>query len=360
MQPIAIFLPSLAGGGAERVMLNLAMALTQAGERVELVLASASGPYLAQLPSEVGLVDLGCRRTLASLPALARYLRRARPKALIAALDHANLVAIWARQLAWVPTRVIVTVHCHLSQLMQRSAATKGPLLPQLMRLFFPLADSVVAVSEGVRQDLLATLGLPAHRVATVYNPVVSPALARLSGAPCPHPWLDAGPPVILGIGRLSAQKDFATLIAAFAALLGAEDARLIILGEGEQRAELEALIARLKLQARVALPGFVANPYAYLSRARLFVLSSRWEGLPTVLIEALALGVPVVATDCQSGPREILQGGAWGELVPVGQPELLAQAMRRALTAPRRVEPAQVASYTFEAAAQRYLELIA
>jgi glycosyltransferase involved in cell wall biosynthesis len=358
---ITLFLPSLEGGGAERVMLNLAIALSQEGQTVDLVLANATGPYLSQVPAALNLVDLKRNGTLASLPALVRYLRKTRPRAIISALDHANLVAIWAKYLALVPTKVVVTVHCNLSQLMTFSDETKGQLIPILMRLFFRFADNIVSVSEGVKQDLIKTLRLPETKITTIYNPVISQDMIERARETIAHSWLqDNQCPVIVGVGRLNEQKDFATLIYAFAELIKIRDARLMILGEGEQRQALETLIESLGLHERVELPGFINNPYAYLSRASLFVLSSKWEGLPTVLIEAMALGTPVLSTDCESGPREILHDGLLGELVPMSRPDLLASAMLTTLEAPKPVDKTAIAQlYSFHTAAYHYLQLV-
>lgn len=342
-------------------MLNLAIALSQEGESVDLVLVTATGPYLNQVPAEVNVVDLKRTRTLSSLPALISYLRKTRPKAIISALDHANLVAIWAKYLAFVPTKVLVTMHSNLSQLMAQTSHTRGGLIPTLMKAFFPFADKIVAVSKGVENDIKNIFDFANDQLTTILNPVIPPNIAMYAKQPVEHPWFQtAAHPIIIGIGRLSAEKDFASLITAFATVRKFKDARLMILGEGEQRQALEALITDLKLNDVVTLPGFVNNPYAYLSKAQLFVLSSRFEGLPTVLIEALALGIPVVATDCESGPREILRDGELGELVPVGDSDALASAIIQSLDrtqAARR--PDVIAPYTFKTAARHYSSLI-
>jgi glycosyltransferase involved in cell wall biosynthesis len=202
---------------------------------------------------------------------------------------------------------------------------------------------------------------LPRERVEVVYNPVITPAMLAQARQQPDHPWFGAGqPPVILGVGRLTRQKDFPTLIRAFAEVRRRRPARLIILGEGEDRPELEALIGELGLADHVALPGFRDNAMAYLAGSALFVLSSAWEGLPTVLIEALAAGARVVSTDCPSGPREILQDGRLGVLVPVGDAPALARAMANALDGPAStVPPDALTPFTLDAAVDNYLRLI-
>jgi glycosyltransferase involved in cell wall biosynthesis len=210
----------------------------------------------------------------------------------------------------------------HATQLRQR-------LVPSLVRRSYPRADGIAAVSAGVADDLAGVLGLPRHRVQVINNPVIVPELSTMMEQPCEHPWFVGDhPPVLLAVGRLSPQKDFECLLRAFATVRAETDARLMILGEGPERARLESLVTELGLTGDVELPGWVGNPYPYMARSDLFVLSSRWEGLPTVLIEALFCGLRIVATDCPSGPQEILDGGRYGALVPVGDHAALAAAI--------------------------------
>ena len=341
---ISLFLPSLRGGGAERVMVNLAWGFVERGFKVDVVLARAEGPYLSELPPEARVIDLKAQRVLYSLPGLIRYLRRERPQALLSTLSHANIVAIWARALARVQVRLVIREANTPSPSAEGALSIRGRLMPLLMRLFYQYADAVVAVSRGVAEDLKKVAALPEAKLHVIYNPVITPDLFKKAEEALDHPWFAPGqPPVVLGVGRLTAQKDFATLIRAFALVRKTREARLLILGEGEDRPKLETLVKELGLENDVALPGFVENPFKYMKRAAVFVLSSRWEGLPNVLIQALALGTPVVATDCPSGPREILENGTRGCLVPVGCPEPLAQAILTTLET--RVSPELVSS---------------
>jgi len=370
---IALFLPSLVGGGAERVMVNLARGFAERGVVVDLVLARAEGPCLADVPASVRVVDLGARRVLAAVLPLARYLCRERPAVLLSAIGHANVAAVWARELARlaarVPTRVIVSAHNTLSQAAAHPLNTRARFVPRLLGAAQRRADAVVAVSRGVAEDLARTTGLPVERIQVLHNPVVTPELLARSREPVAHPWLQVGgdgqqPPVVLGAGRLTWEKDFPTLIRAFALVRRRRPARLIVLGEGPDRAGLEALVRELGLQADVDLPGFTPNPYAYMARAAVFVLSSASEGLPTVLIEALASGTRVVATDCRSGPREILDGGRLGPLVPVGDAAALAEGIAAALEQPAGAAPAAAAeswgSFSLDTAVDGYLRLVA
>ncbi|MBS3967371.1 MAG: glycosyltransferase [Truepera sp.] len=357
--PLALFLPSLSGGGAERVMLNLARGISQHDLQVDLVLAKAEGPYLKQLPTGIKVIDLAARRTLASIPRLARYLRQRRPQALLTALNHANMAALAAKKLSGTPTRVVVSEHNELfpGKLIDK----EGVLFQRLMRYTYAWADGIVAVSEGVADSLARVCDMPRCRIMVIYNPVIGEELHQRAREPLQHPWFAPGePPVILGIGRLHQQKDFGNLIRAFALLRREQPARLIILGEGEERPALERLALELSLTEDLSLPGFVDNPYAYLAHSAAFVLSSAWEGLPTVLIEALAVGTPVVSTDCPSGPREILQNGKFGPLVPIRDSAALAKAITDILVSPvPKVPAAWLKQFTLEAATRHYLDAL-
>ena len=332
---LAIFLPGLYDGGAERTLLNLAKGIAAKGFPVDLVLARAEGPYMAEIPDLVRVIDLKAARVLMCLPALIRYLRSEQPAALLATL-YANIVAVWARRITDIPGRVVLNEQNTLTSVSNGENDLRWKLYPALAKWFYPWADAVTAVSKGVADDLTQAARLSPNQVQVIYNPIVTPDLLKKSAAPLEHPWFRSGePPVILGVGRLTAQKGFEILIEAFAQVRKSQQARLLILGEGEERPMLEALIKQLGLDQDVDLPGFVLNPYPYMAHASLFVLSSRWEGLPTVLVEAMSLRTPVIATDCPSGPQEILRGGQYGQLVPVDNPEALALAIHTALANP-------------------------
>jgi glycosyltransferase involved in cell wall biosynthesis len=306
-------------------------------------------------------VDLNASRVLTSLPALVRYLRQKQPEALLSALDYANVVAIWARRLAGIPSRVLVNEQNTISRSARNSARRRQRVVPRLVQRFYPWADYVIGNSQGVATDLSQVTGLPPERIIILHNPVVTPEVRKKAQAPLSHPWFEAGqPPVVLAVGRLTKQKDFPTLIRAFSQVRRDRPVRLLILGEGPDRPALEALVNHLGLQHDIAMPGFVENPYAYMSRASLYVLSSRWEGLPTVLIEALYCGAPVIATDCPSGPREILADGQHGLLVPVGDETALTQAIEAGLAGqtPRPTEESW-RPYTLEAVVDQYIGLL-
>jgi glycosyltransferase involved in cell wall biosynthesis len=350
----------MAGGGAERGALKLAEGLADRGFAVDLVLARAEGPRLAEIPPSVRLVDLGARRVLTCTPALMRYLRSERPQAVASVLDHANVLLLCARRLSRYRGRIVVIEQNTLSEAATNGSTRRARMMPRLAARFYPWADHVVAVSAGVADDLERATALPEGSVKVIFNPIITPDLAAHAQAPVDHPWFEEKIPVLVAAGRLRPQKDFPTLIEAFARVRKERRARLLILGDGPDREALVGLVQRLGLEEDVSLPGATPNPYAYMARAAAFVLSSRWEGLPTVLIEALGCGAPVISTDCPSGPREILEEGRYGLLVPVGDADALAAAMIEAVDG--RLERAPDASwrpYELGAVVDEYLRLL-
>lgn len=358
---IAVFVPTLVGGGAEHVVLTLAAGFARNGYAVDLVLVKATGALMSRVPPGVRLVELGTSRVIWSVPALSRYLRRQRPLALLSTLDTANVVAVVAARLARCSTRIVIRQATHLSRTLERGPKTFVSVLKLMLPCSYPYADAVIAVSHGVADDLAERLRLVRSRIHVVPNPIVTSELRDLASRSVEHEWFAAGsPPVVLGVGRLTAQKAFDVLIKAFAAVRTQCEARLMILGDGEERPKLLTLIHALGLQSVVSLHGFVDNPLAYISRAKVFVLSSAWEGLPGVLIQALACGTPVVATDCDSGPREILEGGRYGRLVPVGDIEALSAAICETLRKPHTPAATDAwCRYSEPDATNRYLRIL-
>ncbi len=357
---LALFLPSLRGGGAERVMVNLAVAFCERGIGVDVVLLQSEGPYLRELPPGVRVVDLKASRMLTGFAALVRYLRRERPRVMLSAMRHSNVTALLAASLSGSQVPVVVCDHNTATVELGENPGIKTTVIRVLMRWLYPRAYNIVAVSKGVADDLGILLNLNTNRINVIHNPIVKEEIFTLSNLPVTHPWfVNRLIPVVLAVGRLTRQKDYETLLQAFSIARATRDLRLMILGEGELRSSLEALIEQLGLVEDVALPGFTENPFAYMRQADMFVLSSLWEGLPTVLIEAMACGVPVISTDCPSGPAEILENGKWGRLVPVGDANALAQAMLDMLddSAP---SPAQRAmDFSVEKSVDAYLSLL-
>ena len=393
----------MAGQGAERKALYIAAGLIERGHAVDILLHRFICHYPDEVPDRARIFFVSDRRdsrttanlgrvavvprplvpdpvpwwvrypraalaaklSLTQLPLLtgtrsprwaasvAAYLDREQPDALLAMNVLAAAAATMALCLARRPVRIVATLHEPL----------KRRRLFRRARRSYVYADAAVGVSHGVSGEFARIPGLACDRIHTIYNPVVSAFLIRKAGEPADHPWCDRpGPEVILAIGKLIKRKDFSTLLVAFARILPRRPAaRLVVLGEGRMRKTLLSLARKLRISEHVDFPGFVDNPYALLSRANLFVLSSRNEALPTVLIEAMACGCPVVSTDCPFGPREILEEGKFGELVPVGDPEALAAAMVRTLDAPPRWEALQerASFFSTERAVDRYEALL-
>ena len=305
----------------------------QRGFSVDILAASDAGAFADLIPAGVRLVSLGNKgRVLRALPSLVRYLRRESPWCVIPIMDHTNVVTIWARWLARTPTIVLATTHCLPSVEARRGSRIREKLAPYAMRLFLRFADGIVAVSTGAANDLAQTAKIARQRITVIPNPVLTPEFYSKLGEQVSDFYTDdPKKPVIISVGRLVASKDFPTLIRAFAEVRREVPSHLLILGEGEERPALERLIAELKLEDDVALPGYELNPYARIARAKLLVLSSTYEAFGNVLVESMAAGTPVVATDC-SGPREILQDGKLGNLVAVGDVDGLAGAMLKVL----------------------------
>ena len=330
---LAFILPSLRGGGAERVILTLTRLLAESDYAVDLVLVRSTGPFITEVSPKVSVVDLGHSRAIFSLVSLVRYFWRSAPDVVLPSLPHITIITLLAELFCKKKTIVLPIEHNTLSALMRHSKSMKQSLLPALMRVTYPMANKVICVSYGVKEDLKDMLRLPDPKLTVIYNPVNVNCLTELSAEPAVHPWLSSpSTPILLAAGRLTYAKGFDVLIDAMGVVNTDNDARLIILGEGPEEKNLHRQIDQMGLSECVSIPGFVNNPYPFFRHASLFVLSSRWEGLPTVLIEAIACGAQVVSTDCPSGPREILGPDADHRLVPVDDHEALASKIIDAL----------------------------
>lgn len=344
MKPkIGLFVASLGGGGAERVMVTLANNFARRAYPTQLVIAYPDLTYANELVPQVQLINLNTYRMMRTIIPLARYLRAERPDALLATLTEVNMTAVVARILARVPTRVVVREASTPTRQLLQSPHRKQRLIGKLQGLLYQGADAVVAISKGVYRDLVQNFHLPPEKIALIYNPVPLQQIYTLMHAPVDHPWFQpSSSPVILSVGRLDPAKDYPTLIRAFAQVRSTIEARLLILGEGAERNALQQLINQLQLRDSVQMPGFDPNPFRYMRRASLYVLSSRYEGFPNALVQALACGCPVVSTDCESGPRDILNEGQYGRLVPVGDANQMAQAILSMLKTPLPPAPPQ------------------
>ena len=370
-QPLlAVLSHSLECGGVERITVNMAQHLVSQGHRVDLLLRMATGEFLAEIPAGVRVVELGRSHAWAFIR-LVGYLRRERPRSLLTLMYPQNEIGLLARWLAGTRVRTLVSVRSMLSgqqelvdsrwSLVRRIHADCARLLA---RCCYRYADGVVTVSDGAASDIAHFTGLHLSRITVIRNPVIRPQLFSRAAERATHPWLAGdGPPVILGVGRLHRIKDFTTLIKAFSLVRAQREARLVILGEGPERNSLLQVARERGVAADIDLPGFTGNPYPAMRAAAVLALTSRFDALPGVLVEALALGTPIVATDCPSGPREILRGGRYGELVPVGDDAGVAAAILRVLdgrSAAGSADPEWLDQFREETAMGRYLDLLA
>lgn len=359
---LAIFIPSFGDGGVERMLINLAGGLVARGLEVDFLTRSRTAPYLDALAPGVRLIEAGRGGVFSGQVFLCAYLKQSHPDIVLCGKDKAAQAVLIACRLTGVSTRLVMRPGTNFSARFSELGPWSRWRTRLLVRWVHRAAAAVVGNSASVVADIAKVADLPADRVHLIRNPVVTPQLITQAAAALDHPWFapDA-PPVVMGVGRLGQVKGFDTLLRAFAALRQQRPCRLMILGDGRLRADLLNLAAQLDVADDVALPGFDPNPYRYLKRAALFVLSSRREGSPNALTEALALGTPVVATDCPSGPREVLRDGAVAPLVPVDDVEALAAAMGQVLDAPgdAAVRQAAVAEYTVDVCAERYAALL-
>jgi glycosyltransferase involved in cell wall biosynthesis len=356
---IAIVLPNLGGGGVERVRLLLAKEFLARGYAVDLVLFKRSGGLLDYVPENVRVVELSASSIRGALLPLVRYLTRERPAALLVAMWPLTAISYFAAKLARSRATLVLSEHTTLSSSTNQNRRSRL-LLRLFGRRIYSGADAVVCVSDGARMDLCRTTSLHTHQVTVIHNPVDQTQAVGQAPQDLLN-WWRSSPSRVLAAGRLASEKDFGSLLHAFSIVRGRVDARLIILGEGPQRAALDQLKSELGLEEYVALPGFVPTIQPYLREASLFVLSSRFEGLGNVITEALLEGVPVVSTDCPSGPAELLENGRYGLLVEPGDPVGLAQAMVSSLEATHDRDSLRRRGREFDpvAAATKYLQLL-
>ncbi len=361
-QKIAIYISFSGEGGVERMVSNLIHEFVRKGHPVDLLLIKARGEHLKRLPSSVNIIKLGSDHSYLTLGPLASYLKKEQPKALLAVKHRAIVVAVLARMLAGTSTRLVGRLGTNLSQALEGKSAVRKWIWHKPMQWLYPKMDLIIPVSEGVLEDVSQITGLGRDKLQVIRNPVITPQMTSLAEEPIDHPWFgDGESPIILGAGRFTRQKDFITLIKAFAQVHKQRPCRLVLLGHGQLQQQYQSLAEELGVAEDLSMPGFAKNPYPYMKQADLFVLSSAWEGSPNVLSEALAQGTAVVATDCPSGPREVLDGGKIAPLVAVGDVEGMAQAILQALDNPSPPQELRnaVSEYTAEVSSQRYLDAL-
>ena len=357
MARIAFVIPDMRGGGAERVALSLIKGFVERGHEVDLVLLNARGELLELLPPAVRVVDLAAARMRHAIKPLVRYLRERQPDAIQASMWPVTVIAVIARRLARSAAMLVVSEHSNVTwQFRDRPAHIR--LIGASMRLFYPRADARVCVSKDVADDLSRVSGIARKEFAVVYNPIEQYGDRSFSTSPAVWTGTERR---VLAVGTLKTEKNHALLLEAFARLHRRQPANLVILGEGPLRAALEQRANDLGIRDVTRFPGFQLDPAAYYQTADVFALTSNFEGLANVLIEALSAGVPVVSTDCRSGPREILDDGKYGRLVPLGDAEALADALEQALGDKTDRIRLQARAFEFrpELAVERYLSLM-
>lgn len=360
---LAIFVAFSGKGGVERVIHHLLQGFAAHDLDVDLLAVVGKKGWLPDIPwPNIRVIDLKVKHSQMALFGLIRYLRRERPDVLMVAKDRAMRIGAMAHGLAGVDTLLVGQLHNNVSGYLATKTPVQRWLRTAPMRWLFPRFDKIICVSDGVVEDTMKITGLPRERFVALPNPIVTPDIFRKADEPVNHPWLDKpSMPIIMGAGRLTHEKDFTTLIRAFDIVRRQRESKLVIIGEGPLREDLESIVEELGLKDQVDLPGYAANPYAWMKRATLFVLSSAWEGSGNVLIEAMALGVSAVSTDCPYGPSETLAGGKYGPLVPVGDPESMAKAILDTLSNPLSATLLQeaVEPFSVEHSSRRYLEVL-
>jgi glycosyltransferase involved in cell wall biosynthesis len=357
---LAFFLPDMRGGGAERVALRLIEDFLKAGHEIDLVLQQKIGELLPLLPAEVRVFDLEAPRVRKGLRPLIRYFRQRRPDAMQISMWPLTVVGILAHRLARSRARIVTSDHAALSKHFPSSDPLVYRSLTWTVRLFYPLADARIVVAKEAADDLARISGVDRRSLEVVYNPVGEPPADVGTTREIEALWGEAERRIIT-VGSLKAQKNQQLLIRSFTRAFKGKSVKLMILGQGELRPSLEALAAELGVSDQVLLPGFATDPWPYYASADLFALSSDYEGYPLVLIEALRSGLTIVSTDCESGPREILDGGRYGRLVPVGDEEALGDAMKEALDRPQDAATLRARAETLsgQSTSDRYLELM-
>jgi glycosyltransferase involved in cell wall biosynthesis len=349
MTEISFFIRSMHGGGAQRAMVRLATGFAEAGHTVEVLTLQPTGIFRDELSPAVKVTKLAARRIFSAVPALAHHLRRHRPDAFLVTEPACNIAVVLAKILSRASSRILIREGLYPSIAVKESPHRSTRLAYKLAPFLYRYADVIVAIASDMTNDLAIFARLDPARITTIpVNPVVTPALGQAAAEKPDHAWFDSDLPVVLGVGRLDRQKDFITLLRAFEQVRAVRSCRLLIVGDGPLRQELEDARAASPFHGDICLPGYKVQPFSYMANCRVFVLSSRYEGQPNVLIEALACGAPVVATDCRSGPSDILDHGRYGRLVSVGDVNAMAEAISATIDAPLDRELSQARGYDF------------
>jgi len=359
---LAIFCPYFDNGGVEHMLVNLSRGIASLGHKADFIVGHSNRPYLGSLPQEINVVELGSTRKSEIIEKTVSYLRQYRPSTILSAKEPSNQLLLRAKQISGVPFKIFLRSVTNISKQLENRNFVKRMLISKGLKHTYHKADGIIAVSGGVAEDISKITNLPRDDISVIPNPVITPDIMDLAKRPIDHDWFFSDqPPVIIGVGRLGRPKNFSLLVKAFEEVRKSIPCRLVILGNGRRRERLLRLAKRLNVDNDFWLPGFIENPYPYIVNSRIFVLSSLWEGSPNALTESLALGIPVVSTDCPSGPREILQDGKYGQLVPPNDVTAMAQAIIKTLDVPPASDFLKnaVKDYTMENSARQYLQVM-
>lgn len=343
-------------------MVTLANQFSRTGFSVDLVLVDAKGAFLSEVDSGVNIVPLNSKKTVLSIFPLVKYLRRERPDVMLSTLLMANIIAVLASKLAFVKTKIVVREAINPSAHNKFILSSQERIIATFRKWTLKNADHIVTPSEGVKEDLIKCFNINGLHISTIFNPIDMHRISSESLKPLPNSMIFLHSlPVILGIGRLNEQKDFESLIKAFSIVCKTKDSYLVILGEGDERENLQDLISQLDLRGRVFLPGFVNNPFSFVHMAAVYVLSSKYEGLPNTLVQAAVLGKSIVSTNCPSGPFEILEEGKYGRLVSIGDYKMMAEGILEGLEGKLRLFPKEKAFIKYDSVniAKEYLRIL-
>jgi glycosyltransferase involved in cell wall biosynthesis len=344
---LAIFVAAISGGGVEKVIVNLVNELVKKEIAVDLLIADTKGLSTVFISSDVQIIDLKSKRVLFCVPKLVFYLIKTRPYVLFSAMEYVNIIAIISKIISFTSTRIVISNHASLKYFIRDENLLKWKVLKKILSLLYKNADKIISVSKGLEIMLVSELNLKSSKVSTIYNPVYSESLLKASREEAYDSWVSSNTrPYIISVGRFSLEKDYSTLIYAFNEVRKKRDIRLVILGDGPQWDTIQKLIKLLDLSDHIYTPGFLINPYPLIRNAACFVLSSKNEGFGNVLVEALALGCPIVSTDCFSGPSEILEYGRWGSLVPVGDYKYMARSIISKLDCKKKINESLLRSH--------------
>ncbi len=334
LQKIAFFLPKLTYGGAERVIIDIANSLSKRGYLIDIVLAKGGNTYIDEISPSINIINLNCKSTILSFLPLSRYIKKSSPDGIISALSHANCVVLLARKISNNNTKIVVSERNISYRNTTNKIGFKRIILDWLIKYLYPEAKCIITVSEGVRKSIISTYKFKADQVKCIFNPIDFKKINKLKSEKIVNSEIinklkSENKKIILSVGSLTAQKNYSLLIKSFKIVSEKINCKLIILGEGPERAKLYELCRNLEIDRKsIYLPGFIANPFPFMKVSDLYVLSSLWEGLPNVLIQALACNCKIISTDCDAGPREILENGKWGRLTKVNDINELAHAM--------------------------------